>query len=142
MWSPILFLLISCTVVGSSFDFGVDTSNWGRAWSEDSLACVLNQGKRFVVVESYRRHERVPVGAVQTIVNAQRAGFQDVQLYHFPQWNVSAAAQMNETLAIAAEHNLSRVWVDVEGPQYWSKNCSENVKLLDGLVSDWPEMEQ
>jgi hypothetical protein len=127
-----------------SGDFGVDTSTWAHPWPQDSLECLAGSGSRFLIVEGYRTKNDttyLPCGghvvstAPATIASARLAGFADVQLYHFPDTNLSAAAQITETLDFFEHSNITKLWLDVEGPQYWSADCVKNVAFITAAVA-------
>ena len=129
-----LVLSLWCQAGG---DRGVDTSTWGAAWSESDFVCLKEEGNAFVIIEAFRRSSSVLVEARQTVVNARQAGFDDVQLYHFPDKAQDPALQIGETLDFfGSVAGNSTLWIDVEGPQFWQQaNCSANVLFLASMLS-------
>lgn len=127
-----LYVLISCTLG----DLGIDTSTWGHPWTQESFSCLLKEhGKTFVIIEGFRRSSGVLPEAKQTIANAKAAGFEDVQLYHFPDKSQDPSLQIQKTLdAFTSVLGNMTLWIDVENPDDWA-DCDANVKFLRAMVS-------
>ena len=113
-----LYVLISCTLG----DLGIDTSTWGHPWTQESFSCLLKEhGKTFVIIEGFRRSSGVLPEAKQTIANAKAAGFEDVQLYHFPDKSQDPSLQIQKTLdAFTSVLGNMTLWIDVENPDDWA----------------------
>jgi hypothetical protein len=131
-----------CFFVCTRADFGLDTSTWERAWPIANLSCLRDAGSQFIIIEAYRTKNvsrgvvpgHVVGTALETIANARAAGFADVQLYHFPDVKQDPEKQINLTLDTFRASNISQLWLDVEGPQYWSTDCDINSEFLGALV--------
>ena len=135
----VILLPLILLVSNAAGEYGVDTSNWGKPWTAAQLACLRQADQRFLIVEAFRRSERVLPDARTTVVNARAAGFDDgdVQLYHFPDAGMSPEAQVESTIEYFADANRSApffLWLDVEGTQYWSPNCTNNTAFLHAMV--------
>ena len=134
-------LIAGCCVAA---DFGVDTSTWTHAWPRQNLSCLHSAGKEFIVIEGYRTknasYDVVPghivPTAAETIGNARSAGFDDVHVYHFPDTNQDPSDQIILTLDHFFSDNYSstKLWLDVEGPQFWSLDCRKNADFLAAMV--------
>jgi hypothetical protein len=127
---------------------GVDTSTWSHPWPQRGFEC-LRRNASFLLVEGYRiKADRVagqraaPAGghvvatAPATIRNARAGGFTDIDLYHFPDTSLPPASQINATVRYFVAQNVTfgKLWLDIEGPKYWKKNCTQNVDFLRSLV--------
>lgn len=126
---------------------GVDTSTWEHAWPQVGWECLYRSNISFALVEGYRSKAdgsnisdfggHVVTTAPQTVCNARAAGIRDIDLYHFPDTNINPAEQIHDTVNYFAAQNITfgKLWIDVEGPEYWNKSCSANVAFLHGLVA-------
>jgi hypothetical protein len=123
-------------------DFGVDTSTWEKPWPIANLSCLRDAGNEFIIIEAYRTKNltravvpgHVVSTAIQTVANARAAGFEDVQLYHFPDPNQDPAKQINLSLDSFAGFNITKLWLDVEGAQFWTSHCEQNSQFLAALL--------
>ena len=61
-----------------------------------------------------------------------------VSTYFFPRpHSGDAAGQMSKFVSFVEEHNLrfDKLWLDIEGPQYWHSSQSENQAFFNDLAS-------
>lgn len=137
--------IMCCTAGKPSGAFGVDVC---ESITTSAASCFKSAGLTFVVPRGYRS-----TGAVDTLVctslkNAATAGIETRDVYMFPCklyfnnmliWFIlvvgptcskSAATQMNELVTYLNSNCKSyfsgRVWLDIEGTQYWSSSTSTN----------------
>jgi hypothetical protein len=124
---------------------GVDVSS---ATYVDAWKCLKGRGYDFAVIRAFQSNGVPDPVAPHTVYNAWDGGMNDVQLYFFPCPRCGdAAGQMRSMVDNLAKYNVSfnsrygpphtysKLWMDVEGPQYWLGSASENVKFLKELVS-------
>ena len=65
----VILLPLILLVSNAAGEYGVDTSNWGKPWTAAQLACLRQADQRFLIVEAFRRSERVLPDARTTVVN-------------------------------------------------------------------------
>lgn len=77
--------------------------------------------------------------------NAWQGGVSDVWVYMFPCYSCGDPAdQVKSTISYLQGYNVtvgggspngfSSFWFDIEGPQYWSSNPSDNQNFMQGLI--------
>jgi hypothetical protein len=127
-------------------ELGVDTSTWEHPWPQLGWECLHTSNVSFALVEGYRSKPdnssagfggHVVATAPQTVRNARAGGIANVDLYHFPDTAIDPAKQIQDTVDYFAAQNISfgKLWIDVEGAEYWNKSCSVNVAFLHALVA-------
>eukprot|EP01117_Protostelium_nocturnum_P015946 TRINITY_DN621_c0_g1_i3.p1 TRINITY_DN621_c0_g1~~TRINITY_DN621_c0_g1_i3.p1 ORF type:complete len:212 (-),score=39.72 TRINITY_DN621_c0_g1_i3:1381-2016(-) len=120
-----------CCISTSLAAFGVDLST---KFSVDNFKCLKQNGKSFAVVRVGQSTGHVDPHGRSNIINAKAAGF-EVDGYIFPCPTCgNAAKQINQTLEAIKGSGYGTLWLDIEGPQYWTKNRETNRKFLEELI--------
>jgi hypothetical protein len=124
---------IQCCVTGlppaPTGEYGVDISD---AMSSSTGSCYKSSGITFVIPRGYRSTGAVDTNVCTSLVNAKAVGITKRETYMFPcpTCSKSAAQQMNELVSHlqknCAESFTGRVWLDIEGSQYWLGSSSKN----------------
>ena len=106
----------------------------------DSHSCLLDSGYSFVVPRGFRSNGQLDDNVCQNLINAQSAGFgtRDVYIFPCPTCSASAASQMSTLVdhlnANCADAWTGRVWLDIEGTEYWTTSYSSNQAFYQALV--------
>jgi len=126
-----------CVQGGSSGSYGVDIS---VAASTSTMSCFKSNGYSFVVPRGYRSSGSVDTNVCSNLKNAQSAGIatRDVYLFPCPTCSRSAAGQLSDLVNHLNSNCKSawsgRVWLDIEGKQYWLGNTSSNKSWYQQLA--------
>ena len=106
--------------------------------SSSAASCLLSSGYSFGVVRAYRSSASVDTNACSSL--KQMGGFKkaDVYLFPAPTSSKSASTQMGEMVSYLNANCQSswsgRVWLDIEGTQYWLGSSSKNQQWYSSLV--------
>jgi len=121
---------LQCCVTGSSSSsYGIDIS---ATLSSSSASCLVSAGMSFIIPRGYRSSGSVDPNVCTSLKAAYTAGFKtrDVYLFPCPTCSKSAATQMSELVTYLNANCKSqwsgRVWLDIEGSQYWLGSTSSN----------------
>lgn len=121
---------LQCCVTGSSSGhYGVDIST---TISSSSASCFKSNGIEFVVPRGYKSTGAVDTQVCTSIINAYNAGIsrRDTYLFPCPTCSKSASTQMSELINHLNSNCKSqwsgRIWLDIEGSQYWLGSSSSN----------------
>lgn len=121
---------LQCCVVGtSSAKYGVDVSS---TISTSSASCFVSAGYSFVIPRGYQSTGKVDTQVCTSIKNAYSSGVKtrDTYLFPCPTCSKSAATQMSELVSYLNSNCKSqwsgRIWLDIEGSQYWLGSSSAN----------------
>jgi len=126
-----------CVSGGSSGEYGVDISQLA---STSTFSCFKSSGYTFVVPRGYRSSGSVDSNVCSNLNNAKSAGIskRDVYMFPCPTCSSSAASQMNSLVSYLKSNCASawsgRVWLDIEGSQYWSSSTTTNKNWYQALV--------
>jgi len=117
---------------------GVDISQLA---SSSTFSCFKSNGYgTFTVPRGYRSSGSVDPNVCSNLINAQAAGitYREVYLFPCPTCSSSAASQMNSLVSYLKTNCATawsgRVWLDVEGTQYWSTSYTTNKNFYQALV--------
>ena len=116
---------------------GVDIS---AVLSSTQASCLAGEGRSFVVVRAFRSSGVVDTNVCTSLKAASSGGIKTREVYLFPcpTCSSSAAAQMSTMLSYLSSNCNSewtgRVWLDIEGAQYWSTSTSTNKAWYESLV--------
>jgi hypothetical protein len=120
---------IQCCVSGSSTGhYGLDVS---QSMSSSTTNCFAGTYS-FIVPRGYQSTGNVDSAVCTTIKNAYSSGFKvrDAYLFPCPTCSKSAATQVGELVdhlnANCKSQWSGRVWLDIEGSQYWKGNTGSN----------------
>eukprot|EP01038_Epipyxis_sp_PR26KG_P013541 gene13541-18163_t len=136
-----MLILLSLALIFSyvqSAEYGLDVS---AAVSSSTATCFANNGITFIVPRGYRSSGSVDTNVCTTLKNANTAGIKkrDVYLFPSPTSSKSAATQMNELVSYLNANCKSawsgRVWLDIEGSQYWTGSTTNNRSWYQNLVN-------
>ena len=122
---------LQCCVTGgsSTATYGVDVST---TITTSAASCFKSSGISYVVPRGYMSIGAVDTQVCTSLSNAQSAGIttRDVYLFPCPTCSKSAASQMSELVSYLKSNCASawsgRVWLDIEGTQYWMSSTSSN----------------
>lgn len=126
-----------CVSGGGSGVYGVDISS---AQSTSTMSCFKSNGFSFIVPRGYRSSGSLDSNVCTNLKNAQSAGIatRDVYIFPCPTCSKSAYTQMSELVSHLKSNCNSawsgRVWLDIEGKQYWSSSTSTNKSWYQQLV--------
>lgn len=120
---------------GEEYGFDISTTV-----SSSSASCFVSSGMSFVVPRAYKSSCSVDTQACTSIINAKNAGIKraDVYLFPSPTCSKSADAQMKELLNYmngCKSEWSGRVWLDIEGTQYWLGSTDKNRAWYQDLVA-------
>eukprot|EP00050_Salpingoeca_kvevrii_P010128 m.6746 g.6746 ORF g.6746 m.6746 type:complete len:310 (+) comp2649_c0_seq2:251-1180(+) len=141
MRALLLLLTAFVGVVGATR--GVDVSS---AVYVDPWKCLKSNGYSFAIIRCYESIGKPDSNCPHTIYNAWNGGMEHVDVYMFPDpGRGDPAGQVNEMLNYLAQFNIhpnrappatyGMVWLDIEGPQYWSSSHTNNQNFFNGLVN-------
>jgi len=126
----------SVSVTGAQY--GLDFST---AASSSASSCFASNSITYVVPRGYRSSGSVDTAVCGSLNSAKAAGIATRDVYLFPQptsTTKSAGAQMSELLnylkANCGSAWSGRVWLDIEGSQYWTTSTSSNRAFYQALV--------
>lgn len=107
--------------------------------SSSGASCFKSAGLSFVVPRGYRSTGSVDTQVCSSIIAAANAGIKTRDTYMFPcpTCSKSAAAQMSELVSHLNGNCKSqwsgRVWLDIEGTQYWTSSTTSNQNWYKAL---------
>lgn len=108
--------------------------------SSSSAPCLVSNGKSFAIPRGYQSLGQVDPNVCTSLINAYNAGFKtrDVYLFPCPTCSIAAATQMSQLVNFLNANCKSqwsgRVWLDIEGSQYWTGNANSNQAFFKALV--------
>lgn len=122
---------LQCCVTGGSSTgtYGVDISS---TISASTASCFKSSGISYVVPRGYMSTGAVDTKVCTSLNAAHNAGIttRDVYLFPCPTCSKSAATQMSELINYLKSNCASawsgRVWLDIEGTQYWTGSTNNN----------------
>ena len=121
---------------GSSL--GIDVS---ELTSAAAFTCLRQKGYTFAVVRIYQSLGHVDANARQSIMNAKAGGMSVVDGYIFPCPKCgNPAGQVKAAISNVHGLGLGTVWLDIEGPQYWSSSPAQNVAFIHAMVAQAKSM--
>eukprot|EP00605_Chrysophyceae_sp_TOSAG23-4_P001314 GSChrysophyteH1.ASY1.ANO1.1429.1 assembled CDS len=116
-------------------DQGVDIS---QPLSGSTANCFASNGISYVIPRGYCSYGAVDSAVCGSLQAAQNAGISKREVYMFPCPTCGdAGAQMSQltnALAGCGSAFTGRIWLDIEGSQYWLGSASENQKWYQNLV--------
>ncbi|EGD80171.1 glycoside hydrolase family 25 protein [Salpingoeca rosetta] len=121
---------------------GVDVS---QATYENNWKCLKSHDYKFAIIRCYESVGRVDSNCPHTVYNAWDGGMDAVSLYFFPDPRAdNPAHQINSMVEYLAKFNIKpgdkkphtygMLWLDIEGPQYWTSSKEKNREFFKGLV--------
>lgn len=116
---------------------GVDVS---AAVSSTTAACFKSSGLGFIIPRAWKSTGAVDTNACTTLNNALSAGIatRDIYMFPCPTCSSGAAAQVSSMLSYITSTCSNawskRVWLDIEGSQYWTGSTTSNQAWYKGLV--------
>eukprot|EP00042_Codosiga_hollandica_P023982 m.98181 g.98181 ORF g.98181 m.98181 type:complete len:219 (+) comp51387_c0_seq2:3-659(+) len=138
-------LLLLAAIAASAFALeGVDIS---EPVSASSFSCLKSHGYDYVIVRAFRSLNEPDTAAPASINAAWAGGLGTVDIYMFPDpTGGDPAGQVDNMLSYLSSHGIHQgssgsgtygmVWLDIEGPQYWSTSTSTNQQFFQSLVSE------
>lgn len=116
---------------------GVDMSS---LLTTDAAECMVDKFS-FVIPRGYRSSGTVDTNVCSSIHHAKNAGIpkRDAYLFPCPTCSKSAATQVQELVdylnSNCHDHWSKRIWLDIEGSQYWTGNTGKNKDWYEKLVN-------
>jgi len=113
--------------------YGVDVS---QPYGESTFKCLKGLNLKYAIIRCYESVGKVDPACAGSAAAANSAGM-DVHAYMFPCPTCGGAAgQVSDLLSYWEEHkvNVKRLWLDIEGSQYWTSSHASNQAFYEGLV--------
>jgi len=126
-----------CVTKTTSGSHGVDVST---SVSSTHASCFASSSITYIIPRGYRSVGSVDTNVCTTLKNAKSAGIsvRDVYLFPCPTCSASASSQMSQLVtylkANCASSWSGRIWLDIEGTQYWTGSTSSNKAWYQKLV--------
>nr|CAD2132062.1 unnamed protein product [Meloidogyne enterolobii] len=119
-------------------DKGIDISSPANL---EQTKCFKKNGYKSIYIRVWQSNNKFDSNSVNTIKNARTAGIDNVDCYVFPCAKCKDANPKNIIEKIlknlkAKNVKCDRIWIDVEGPQYWKTNKQQNVDFIQGMVNE------
>ena len=117
--------------------FGVDIS---EPVSSTVASCFAGSSVEHIIPRAFHSTGTVDTNACSTLETAKSAGIQNRDVYMFPcpTCSASASSQVSTLLSYLSSTCSGawsgKVWLDIEGAQYWLGSYSENQKWYQQLV--------
>ena len=96
---------------------GVDIAYFNDVVSVETAKCWLQNNISFAIVEILGSPGTLNTKAPETILNFQKAGFTDVDIYIYPKVTLNPAAQIYSVFTFLKSYNataFNNVWIDIE----------------------------
>lgn len=130
---------LQCCVSGTptSSTQGVDIS---ASLSSSSASCFASSGISFVIPRGFKSTGSVDTAVCTSLNSAYNAGIKTRDSYMFPcpTCSSSASSQLSTMLSYLNSNCKSawsgRIWLDIEGSQYWTGSTSSNQAWYKNLV--------
>eukprot|EP01035_Chromulina_nebulosa_P017909 gene17909-23529_t len=128
---------ITGTVTGS---YGVDVST---SISSSTASCLVSSGMSYIIPRGYKSTGSVDSNVCTSLKNAYTAGIsvRDVYMFPCPTCSASASSQMSQLVtylkANCATQWSGRIWLDIEGSQYWIGSTTSNKAWYQNLVDSF-----
>ncbi len=113
----------------SSTQWGVDVS---AAITPEVASCFKENGISYVIPRGYRSSGVVDSNVCTSLINAFNAGIEsrDVYLFPCPTCASTQEKQLSDMISFISSNCKDqwsgRVWLDVEGSQYWLNDYAKN----------------
>eukprot|EP01091_Cochliopodium_minus_P000511 TRINITY_DN10467_c0_g1_i1.p1 TRINITY_DN10467_c0_g1~~TRINITY_DN10467_c0_g1_i1.p1 ORF type:complete len:232 (+),score=52.02 TRINITY_DN10467_c0_g1_i1:36-698(+) len=116
--------------------YGVDVSTYV---TQTGFSCLVSKNLTFTIVRGYESVGQVDSNVVPTVANAWAGGMSHVDVYMFPcpTCSESATNQFQDLYNYLRQNGVQygQIWLDIEGPQYWSSSISYNQNFFSELVA-------
>tara|TARA_A100001035_G_scaffold34423_1_gene23022 strand:+ start:112 stop:804 length:693 start_codon:yes stop_codon:yes gene_type:complete len=133
MFVPVLLLIASLAIssaLNATAGLGIDVS---QPLSTSTASCLIDQGYGSILIaRGYMKSGAPDTNYCGTITNAKAGGYSEVAVYIFPCPTCGPAADQIQQLATelskcdAANGEDFKIWLDVEGTQYWLQDYAKN----------------
>lgn len=120
----------------SAANHGLDMSTMV---TKDAANCMV-KSYSFIVPRGYRSSGQVDTAVCDSIHHGNNAGIKvkDAYMFPCPTCSKSAATQVQELVDYlnnnCHDHWSKRIWLDIEGSQYWKSSHSDNKAWYEKLV--------
>jgi len=111
--------------------YGVDISIFSGAVSKSTMECLINQGKKFIVIEAWNGGYQLNNNLAANVANAWAAGFESVDIYGFfcsqCRGNSPASSAIGTLSSYLSQNKVKygTLWLDVEQASgTWSSSSS------------------
>jgi hypothetical protein len=124
----------------SSTQWGVDVS---ASITPEIATCFKENGISYVVPRGFRSTGAVDTNVCTSLINSFNAGIEsrDVYIFPCPTCSTSQEKQLSDMVNFISSNCKDqwsgRVWLDVEGSQYWLNDYTKNqeyYKVINSLV--------
>jgi len=108
--------------------------------SSSTASCFKSNGVNMLIARAWHSTGTVDTTACGTLQSAQSAGIavRDVYMFPCPTCSASAASQVNSMVSYLSSTCpflwSGKIWLDVEGSQYWLGSSSSNQNWYKALV--------
>jgi hypothetical protein len=136
MFALLLVVLVAAAsasapiAVNGTTGLGIDVS---QPLSTETAECLINSGYgSMIIARGYKSTGNPDSNYCGTVTNAKSAGYSEVGVYIFPCPTCGPAADQINALASelancdAANSPNFKIWLDVEGSQYWLQDYGKN----------------
>jgi len=132
----ILVLLIIVHLSHGDSIYGVDVS---IPISEDAWSCLLASNYTFAIVRAWRSLGIPDLNCPASVSAAWEAGLDEVDVYFFPCFSCgNASGQVDDAINFLHDNKVKfeLLWFDIEGPDYWSEDQTENQEFMSELLDE------
>lgn len=108
--------------------------------SSSAASCMKSGGIQYVIPRGYQSVGQVDKAVCTSIINAYNAGIKvrDTYMFPCPTCSKSASTQVSELVTYLRSNCNSqwsqRIWLDIEGSQYWTGSTSSNKNFYQALI--------
>jgi hypothetical protein len=140
LFSNLFLFSLSHNVTVSKSSGGEEGIDVSTTCTSDSASCFTSSGYTFFIPRGYRSSGQVDTQVCDSLKAAKSGGIpkREVYLFPCPTCSKSASDQMSEMMTYintnCASSFTGRVWLDIEGTQYWYSDYSSNKKFYESLV--------
>lgn len=144
MISRLVCFLFFLEILLSTYAFELQGSPTGYDISTEltssAASCMVEAGTKFIIPRGYQSSCKVDSNVCKSLNAAQGAGIntRDVYIFPSPTCSKSAEDQIGELLSYLKSNCYDawsgRIWLDIEGSQYWLGDYSKNKDWYESLV--------
>ena len=119
---------------------GVNGFDISQPMSTTTATCMKNSGYTTMIARAWTSTGKVDTSVCTSLNAAKAAGitYRDVYMFPCPTCSTSASSQLtsmvNYLKANCSASWSGKVWLDIEGSQYWTGSTTSNRSWYQGLV--------
>lgn len=136
----ILALLAFSASAKLGADFGPD---WANNFQPSDLQCLKSTGLKFLIIRSWQKYGAMDVHAMESLRNANAAGFEFIDTYLFPCRTMDARTQVRQLVGNLTQTGAKygRIWLDIElnpwpGCGFDNFTAESNCQFVADLVDE------